>query len=138
MHWLLYPQGKSPWYLWHRRLGGPQSRSGHSSGGKNCQPLPGLEPPITQPIAQCYTTELSQIFHVGTGDKTIDENFWLELTCLHSSKCFCLHDEASKNCKLLIIQFIDPFLWIVSTGTDFYYVKFSRFNLSPCGNQGKE
>jgi hypothetical protein len=27
----------------------------------NSQPLPGLEPPIIQPIAQRYTTELSQL-----------------------------------------------------------------------------
>jgi hypothetical protein len=26
----LYPQGKSSWYALDRRLGGPQSRSGHS------------------------------------------------------------------------------------------------------------
>jgi hypothetical protein len=25
---------------------------------KNSQPLPGLKPPLIQPIAQCYTTEL--------------------------------------------------------------------------------
>jgi hypothetical protein len=28
---------------------------------KNSQPLPGLEPPIIQPIAQRYTTELSRL-----------------------------------------------------------------------------
>jgi hypothetical protein len=36
----LYPEGKSPWYSLDRRLGGPQSRSGHSGGEeKNSQPL---------------------------------------------------------------------------------------------------
>jgi hypothetical protein len=28
----LYPQGRSPWYPFHRRLGGPQSRSGKVKG----------------------------------------------------------------------------------------------------------
>jgi hypothetical protein len=54
----LYPQGKSPWYPLDRRLGGPQSRSGHGGEQKNSQPLPGVEPPIIQPVAQCYTAEL--------------------------------------------------------------------------------
>jgi hypothetical protein len=34
-----------------RRLGGPQSRSGHGGDEKNFQPLPGLEPPIIHPVA---------------------------------------------------------------------------------------
>jgi hypothetical protein len=40
----LYPQGKSPWYPLDRRLGGPQSRSGHGGEEKNSQPPPGIEP----------------------------------------------------------------------------------------------
>jgi hypothetical protein len=39
--------------------GGPQSQSGRSGEEKNSQPLPGLEHPIIQPVAQRYTTELS-------------------------------------------------------------------------------
>jgi hypothetical protein len=46
------PQGKNPWYPSDRRLGGPQSRSGRRGEEKNFQPLPGLEPPIFQPVAQ--------------------------------------------------------------------------------------
>jgi hypothetical protein len=42
------------------RLGGPQSRSERGGDEKNSQPLPGLEPPIIQPVAQRYT-ELSQL-----------------------------------------------------------------------------
>jgi len=38
------PQGKSPWYPPHRRLGGPQNRSEHGGVQKNTQSLPGLEP----------------------------------------------------------------------------------------------
>jgi hypothetical protein len=57
----LYPQKKSPWYPLGRRLGVPQSWSRHDGGGKNSQPLPGLETLIVQPIAQHYTTDLSQL-----------------------------------------------------------------------------
>jgi hypothetical protein len=56
---LFYPQGKSPWYPLDRRLGGPQSQSGCNGEEKNSQPLPGLESPLIQFIAQCYTSELS-------------------------------------------------------------------------------
>jgi hypothetical protein len=35
--------------------------SGHGGEQKNFQPLPGLEPPIIQPVAQRYTTELSRL-----------------------------------------------------------------------------
>jgi len=48
----LYFQGKIPWYPLYRRLGGPQSRSGRGGEEKNSQLLPGLEPPIIQPVAQ--------------------------------------------------------------------------------------
>jgi hypothetical protein len=54
----LYPQGKSTRYPFHRRLGGPQNRSGRGGKEKISQPLSGLEPPIIQPIPQRYTTEL--------------------------------------------------------------------------------
>jgi hypothetical protein len=60
----LYPRGKSSWYPLDRRLGGPQSRSGRGGEEKNSQPLPGLESPIIQPVAQRYTTELSQLQEV--------------------------------------------------------------------------
>jgi hypothetical protein len=39
-----YPQGKSPEYPLDRRLGGPQSRSGHGGEEKNSQPPPWIEP----------------------------------------------------------------------------------------------
>jgi hypothetical protein len=59
MPWLLYPQGKSPWYPLDRGLGGPQSQSGHCGEEKIPQYLPGIEPLIIQPVAQHYTTELN-------------------------------------------------------------------------------
>jgi hypothetical protein len=52
MPWLLYSQGKCPWYPLDRRLGGPQSHSGHSGREKNSQPPTGdqtLEPPSSSP-----------------------------------------------------------------------------------------
>jgi hypothetical protein len=54
------PQRKSLSYPLDKRLGGPQSQSGCSEE-KNSQPLKGLEPLIIQPVAQCYTIELSQL-----------------------------------------------------------------------------
>jgi hypothetical protein len=53
----LHPQGKSPLYPLHRRLGGPQSRSGQ--GGEEKNPSPRQESnsriPIVQPVTQRYT-----------------------------------------------------------------------------------
>jgi hypothetical protein len=46
-----------------RRLSGPQSWSGRGDEDKNSRPLPGLEPPIIQPVAQRYTAELSRLLH---------------------------------------------------------------------------
>jgi hypothetical protein len=61
----LYPQGKSPCHPLDRKLGGSQSRSGHSDEKKNSQPLPGLKPPIIQPVAQRYATEPFWLLHIG-------------------------------------------------------------------------
>jgi hypothetical protein len=55
----LHVPASSPWYPFDRRMDGPQSLSGLTGEEKNSQPLPGLEPPIIQPVAQRYTTELS-------------------------------------------------------------------------------
>jgi hypothetical protein len=57
----LNSQGKSPWNPLDRRLGEPQSRSGRGGEKKNSQPLPGLERPIIQRVAQRYTTQLSRL-----------------------------------------------------------------------------
>jgi hypothetical protein len=61
MLWLLYPQGKSPWYPLDRMLGGPESQPGCGGGNNNSQSLQGLKTPIIQSTAQHYTTELSQL-----------------------------------------------------------------------------
>jgi hypothetical protein len=60
---LLYPQGNSPWHPLDRRLHGHQNQSG-CGDEENSQPLPGLKPLIIQSVAQCYTTELSQLLMV--------------------------------------------------------------------------
>jgi hypothetical protein len=57
----LYPPGKIPRYPSDRRLVEPQSRSERGGEEKNSQPLPGLEPPIIQLVAQRYATELSRV-----------------------------------------------------------------------------
>jgi hypothetical protein len=57
MEWVV----SCPWYPLDRRVGGPQSRYGCGSEEENSQPLPGIKPPIIQPIAQCYTAELSRL-----------------------------------------------------------------------------
>jgi hypothetical protein len=51
------PPGKSPWYSLDRRLGGPQSRSGHGGDEKNSQARRESNPrtPIAQLVAQRYT-----------------------------------------------------------------------------------
>jgi hypothetical protein len=49
-----YSQGKSPCHPLDRRLGGPQSWSGHSSEEKNSQTLLGFEPLIIQPSPVLY------------------------------------------------------------------------------------
>jgi hypothetical protein len=64
----LYPQGKSAWYPLVRRLGGLQKRAGHGDEEKNSQTLPGREPAIIQPVAQRYTTELSQLLMNNNDD----------------------------------------------------------------------
>jgi hypothetical protein len=70
----LYLQGKSPWYPLDRKLDGPQSRPGRGGEEKNSQPLPGLEPPIIQPVAQRYTIELFRFFFVNGYSSEMTDN----------------------------------------------------------------
>jgi hypothetical protein len=55
------PLRKNRWYPLDRKLIGPQSQSGCGGEEKNSQPLPGLEPPIMQPVVQRRTTELHRL-----------------------------------------------------------------------------
>jgi hypothetical protein len=66
----------------NRRLGGLQSLSGRGGEEKYSQPLPGLEPPIIQAVAQRYTTELSRLRkenHMGKYSKTDSAIFYFIL-----------------------------------------------------------
>jgi hypothetical protein len=54
----LYPRGKDPRYPLDKRLGGPQSWSGHGLDGKSSLPLPGIKPrspcrPVHRQIYLC-------------------------------------------------------------------------------------
>jgi hypothetical protein len=60
----LHPQGNSPWYPIDRRLSRPQSWFRRGGEEENSQPLPGLESPIIQPVAQRFTTELIRLLRV--------------------------------------------------------------------------
>jgi hypothetical protein len=81
------PPGKSPWFPLDRRLGGPQSRSGHGGGKKKFPaPSPRRESnprtPIVQPVVQryidwaimalriCMGTEKNQYIRSPTSDST--------------------------------------------------------------------
>jgi hypothetical protein len=43
---------------------GPRAGLDAVAERKNSQPLPGLETPIIQPVAQRYTTELSRVWYL--------------------------------------------------------------------------
>jgi hypothetical protein len=67
-----------------RRLSRPQSRSGRGGEEKNSQPLPGIEPPIVQPVPQRYTTVISRNL------KTILWTFLEKLIAFELAKIFPL------------------------------------------------
>jgi hypothetical protein len=55
-------------------LGGPQNRSGRGGEEKNSQPLPGIEPPIIQPVAQRYLNKLSRLMIINYDDDDNNNN----------------------------------------------------------------
>jgi hypothetical protein len=55
----LYPRERAPGTRWIGGWVGLRAGVEYGGGEKNSQLLPGLEPPIIQPVAQRYTTELS-------------------------------------------------------------------------------
>jgi hypothetical protein len=105
----LYPQGKRPWYSLDRRLCGRQSRSGRGGEEKNSQTLPSLEPPIIQPVAQRYTTELSRLFKFILNTLHLPVMYYLVIILCHRYR-LASHTQNTKlytrtlNCE--IISFI--------------------------------
>jgi hypothetical protein len=87
----LHLERESPWYPLDRRLGGPQSSSRRGGEEKNSQPLPIIEPPIIQPVAQGSITELSRLLRkqMGKWKRTVDDRKELtevlEMTLIHPS-----------------------------------------------------
>jgi hypothetical protein len=65
-----YPQGKSPWYPLDRRLGGPQSRSGHGGEEKNSQPPSGIEP--QNPDRPARSPALCRLSYHGSFQKGVN------------------------------------------------------------------
>jgi hypothetical protein len=61
IRWLLYPQGKSPWYPLDRRLGRPQSQSGHGGKEKILSPFHEMNPHRPACSLVAIPTELSQL-----------------------------------------------------------------------------
>jgi hypothetical protein len=45
-----------------------------------------------------------------------------------SFKHFNLYGETNRNYELIITNFSDKFLHIISTNTDYHYIKFVRYN----------
>jgi hypothetical protein len=94
-----YPREKSPRYTLDKRLGRSQNRSGRVGEEKNSEPLPGFGPPIIQPVAQRYATELSEAVESfdytvrDTHDKTQDRykiRNWMLLFNSESNYLFVL------------------------------------------------
>jgi hypothetical protein len=78
----LYRRVADPQYPLDRRLGGSQSRSGRGGEETNSQPLPGLEPPMIQPVAQRCSIELPWLlFNIY--------EFYIPVSCV--SLIFVLH-----------------------------------------------
>jgi hypothetical protein len=99
-----FTPGKSPWYPSDRRLGGPQNRSGGGGEEKNLQPLPGLEPPIIQPVAQRYTAKLSRLlllpYHSGQPQRITNTRGYLQNDTIRISLPDChIVDSTSKENK---------------------------------------
>jgi hypothetical protein len=132
---LLYPQGKSPWHPLDRRLGGPQSWSGHGGEEKNSQPVPGLAPPTIQPIAQPYIIELSwlpALFCCGENSLIIYKtSFSLKLLATHQTiSCtfpFNQHQDTLSpwliwQCKMYF-SIIMCLPWVLDSDCEYQHVK---------------
>jgi hypothetical protein len=105
------PQENSPWYPSDRRLGGFQSRSGRGGKEKNFQPMPGLEPPLIQPVAHHCIAERSRllvIYYTYTEVRAMYETF-LQPVCGTDSRLeyFVQLSEISILIDKLKVKFLD-------------------------------
>jgi hypothetical protein len=88
------PRERAPGTQWVGGWVGLLSRSAHRGEEKNSQPLPGLEPPIMQPVAQRCTTELPRLICIRDSRKT--NSSWqdcftgLKLFSYFSNMCFSI------------------------------------------------
>jgi hypothetical protein len=107
------PPGKIPWYQLDRRLGGLHSRSGRGGEEKNSQPLPGLKPPIVQPVAQGYTTGISRLLVYITVP---------DVTRLQATNCFFLYQYYSGHCPLSEFTTLQGLSLLPSSGGRCHYI----------------
>jgi hypothetical protein len=68
----LYPKGKSPRHPLDRRLGGPQSQSGHGVEKKNSQSPPRESNPDLLNVK--FRTNFMEYFNKGPSCKTLEHN----------------------------------------------------------------
>jgi hypothetical protein len=76
---LLYSWGKNPQYPLNRKLGGPQTWSGHFGEEKSLLPLLGIEPWIVQAHSLVIILTTLSRYHADT------KNCFVELNCLNMS-----------------------------------------------------
>jgi hypothetical protein len=108
----LYVQGKSPWYPLGRKLGGPHRRSERGREEKNSQLLPGLEPPIIQPVAQRYTTGQEDNIKIDRKALTHGHINWIET--VQYTVQWCHFVAALMNLRL---QYQHEFLSLLNVST---------------------
>jgi hypothetical protein len=111
----LYPEGKSLCHPLDNREGGPQSRSERGGEEESFQPLPGLEPPIIQPVAQRYTTKTSRMKY------SYNAVYVFRPVCIIVWDCFA----GELYVKLCIFNFVIRRRWVV---------RFKPWPLYPRGN----
>jgi hypothetical protein len=73
------PPWKEPRYPLDRKLGGPQSRSGHGGGEKNSQPPPGIEPqnpdrPASSLVA--ISTEITRLYFLIPAENNLSRIYY--------------------------------------------------------------
>jgi hypothetical protein len=102
----LYPWRKDPQYPFYRRLGRPQSRSGHRSCRKNALPLPGIEP--RSPGRPARSQTLYCLSYSGSLHQLVRKLFWGHTKIYRYDK----YTNSSKCCFLKLT--VGSRFWCVS------------------------